>query len=201
MRRPERRAALVLTLMAAVGGAAADETGRYVMLDAHGAVVTDRSRRVCTRDTVTGLEWEVKTHDGGLRDRRWTYTPYDGNPATNGGYAGYRDGTSGNCVRAAMAGGSCNTEAYVAAVNAAGLCGHADWRLPSYVELAAIARDTTGDPPDATALAFPDTEEGWYWTAVARVGATSFSRVALLPPRARPQFYDGSYLVLVVREP
>ncbi|MBP8283259.1 MAG: hypothetical protein KAX46_05010, partial [Chromatiaceae bacterium] len=28
----------------------------------------------CTRDNVTGLTWEVKTNDGGLRDQDWTYS-------------------------------------------------------------------------------------------------------------------------------
>lgn len=154
----------------------------------------------CARDERTGLTWELKSTDGGLHDRRWTYTPYDGNPATNGGYAGYRDTSSGKCVRASMAGGSCNTEAYVEAVNAAALCGHRDWRLPTYTELAAVARDTSSAAPGADGHALPNTEEGWYWTAVAHVGVTAFSRVVLLPPRAQPLFYDGSYLVRLVRE-
>jgi hypothetical protein len=29
------------------------------------------------RDNVTGLVWEVKTADGGLRDQKWSYTWYD----------------------------------------------------------------------------------------------------------------------------
>lgn len=199
MRRAERRALLACGLCLGLTGAAGAD-GRFVRLDATGAPTEDRNAWTCTRDTATGLTWEVKTVDGGLRDRRWTYTPYDGNPATNGGYAGYRDTTSGKCVREQMAGGSCNTEAYVAAVNRAGLCGHRDWRLPAYPELAAMARQTTAAARDTTDLVLPEIEEGWYWTAVATVGVTSFSRVVLLPPRARPQFYDGSYLVLLVRD-
>ena len=39
----------------------------------------------CTRDNATGLVWEVKTDDGGLRDKDNTYSWYDPNPATNGG--------------------------------------------------------------------------------------------------------------------
>ncbi|MDO9106659.1 MAG: DUF1566 domain-containing protein [Methylovulum sp.] len=31
----------------------------------------------CMKDTTTGLIWEVKTMDGGLRDREWQYTWYD----------------------------------------------------------------------------------------------------------------------------
>lgn len=154
----------------------------------------------CTRDERTGLDWEVKTADGGLRDRRWTYTPYDSNPETNGGWAGYRDATSGRCRRSAMEGGSCNTEAYVAAVNASGLCGFSDWRLPTVRELTNVAAETAREAPAATPRLLPNTADGWYWTGVARVGVTAFSRVVLLPSRGRPDFYDGSYMVLVVRD-
>lgn len=200
MPRAELRPVLVLAALLLAGPATAGEP-RYLRLDARGAETSDDSVWQCTRDAVTGLSWEVKTTDGGLRDRRWTYTPYDGNPDTNGGYPGYRDTTSGQCIREQMRDRSCNTEAYVEAVNAQGLCGHRDWRLPTYTELAAIAPETTSAARGATPLRLPDTEEGWYWTAVAKVGVTSFSRVVLLPPRARPQFYDGSYLVMLVRDP
>jgi hypothetical protein len=184
-------------------GGTAGAAGPYTRLGAGGealAAGAPETAWTCTRDERTGLTWEVKTADGGLRDRRWTYTPYDGNPATNGGYAGYRDTTSGKCVRELMRGRSCNTEAYVEAVNAAGLCGQRDWRLPTYTELAGVAPQTTSAAPGAGPHALPNTEEGWYWTAVARVGVTAFSRVVLLPPRGQPLFYDGSYLVMLVRD-
>jgi hypothetical protein len=42
----------------------------------------------CTRDNVTGLLWEVKTADGGLRDQDWTFTWYNADPNTNGGATG-----------------------------------------------------------------------------------------------------------------
>lgn len=62
-----------------------------------------------------------------------------------------------------------------------------------------MAIETSELAATATPHALPGIEEGWYWTAVSTVGVTSISRVVLLPPRARPQFYDGSYLVMVVR--
>ena len=200
-----RALATTLLALAALLGGAAHAAPPYTALDAAGQALPDaaasRARQVCMRDGQSGLTWELKTRDGGINDRRWVYTPYDGNPATNGGYAGYRDSTSGDCPRDEMQGRSCNTEAYVEAVNRHALCGHRDWRLPTYGELAAIADQTTQHDAASTALAFPNIEEGWYWTAVAKVGITSFSRVVLLPPRARPRFYDGSYLVMVVRGP
>lgn len=85
----------------------------------------------CTRDNVTGLVWEVKTSNPatpGLRDVANTYTWYNTDSASNGGDAG-SVGTTTTCNSTLAA---CNTQDYVAAVNAANLCGRSDWRLPSY---------------------------------------------------------------------
>ncbi len=152
----------------------------------------------CLRDESTGLVWEVKTSDSGLRDRKWTYTPYDSNPETNGGYPGYKDTTSGNCVRDIMEGGSCNTQAYVRAVSNSRLCGFDDWRLPTVRELVAVSPETSEAVPGVTHHRLPNTESGWYWTGTEKVGVTNFSRVILLPPAGHPTFYDGSYLVISV---
>ena len=98
-----------------------------------------------------------------------------------------------------MPGLSCNTQAYVEMVNDMGLCGHADWRLPTAMELTALAARTTTAPPGHATEVIPNIAEGWYWTGVLRTGAVAFARVVLLPPAARPHFYDGSYRVLLVR--
>ena len=88
----------------------------------------------CTRDNSTGLIWEIKTDDGGLRDVDWTYTWYDSNASINGGDAGTQAGTACNGTLP-----QCNTSAYRNAVNAlagpARLCGATDWRLPTANEL------------------------------------------------------------------
>ena len=157
------------------------------------------SEWACLRDNRTGLTWELKTMDQGPRNQRWTYTPYDSNPLTNGGYPGYKDTTSGECVRDAMEGGSCNTEAYVKLLRQKRLCGFDDWRLPTVSELVAVSGQTATRPPGKTDHMLPNTYPGWYWTGIETTGATSFSRVILLPPGASPRFYDGSYLVIGVR--
>ena len=186
--------------------ALADETRAFTKIANNGAVLPanavlgDQANDwACVRDDTTGLMWEVKTVDSALRDRAWTYTPYDSNPLTNGGWIGYRDSTSGDCVRAKMAEKSCNTEAYVQAVNASRLCGFDDWRLPRLTELVSVASETTRQSPSETPKMLPNIADGWYWTGVEHVGVTAFSRVVLLPRAGRPHFYDGSYLVLVVR--
>ena len=193
-----------VVLLAASGPAPA--AGVFTKVANDGSDLTAQARHgpdpkqwACTRDERTGLVWEVKTADGGLRDKGWIYTPYDSNTQTNGGHPGYRDATSGRCVRTLMDGRSCNTEAYVRAVNRTGLCGFSDWRLPTVAELVPMSAETSTQAPSATTRMLPNMPAGWYWTGVERVGVTVFSRVIALPPATRPQFYDGSYPVLVVR--
>jgi hypothetical protein len=190
---------LLASLLAGLCTAAAARD--FIGLDPQGNPLPDAGDEAapatCLLDTGSGLVWEIKTTDGGLRDWRWTYTPYDSNNATNGGVPGFKDGTSGDCLRAQMKERSCNTEAYIAAVNASGLCGFDDWRLPTVAELVAISTQSAQPATDHATL--PNIYQGWYWTGLAGIGASSFSRVVLLPHGAAPTFYDGSYLVLAVR--
>jgi Protein of unknown function (DUF1566) len=89
----------------------------------------------CTRDNVTGLTWEVKVNNpANLRHMNHVYTWYD----TNGGINGGNSGTMGIASICANTLASCNTSAYVAAVNALNLCGASDWRMPSVGELQSI---------------------------------------------------------------
>ena len=85
----------------------------------------------CVKDNITGLIWEVKTDDGGLRDKDNTYTWYEPDNSKNGGNAGGQNG--GGCI-----GSSCDTFSYIQAVNAQALCGAGDWRMPNRNELLSI---------------------------------------------------------------
>ncbi len=103
----------------------------FTKLDASGnALPASATNHTCVLDNVTGLVWEVKTADGGLRDQKWTYTWYDssapgGNPGTASG---------GTCHDT----GRCDTEKFTLDVNTAGLCGFHDWRMPNLKELVGI---------------------------------------------------------------
>ncbi|MEJ2201865.1 MAG: DUF1566 domain-containing protein [Desulfuromonadaceae bacterium] len=110
----------------------------------------------CTRDNVTGLMWEVKTADG-LRGRENTYSWYSSDEAVNGGAIGTQNG--GQCR-----GSACDTQAYVEAVNAQGLCGGKDWRLPSRKELLSIV-DNGRMSPAVDSHYFPATKSVEYWSA------------------------------------
>ncbi|HNA22009.1 MAG TPA: DUF1566 domain-containing protein, partial [Agitococcus sp.] len=109
----------------------------------------------CVQDNHTGLMWEVKTDDGGLRDKDNYYTWYNTNAATNGSYAGTENGGK-------------NTQAFVQAVNAQdngqGLCGHSNWRLPTKQELHSIVNYGKYNPAIDTAY-FPNTVNSWYWSS------------------------------------
>jgi hypothetical protein len=144
-------------------------------LDAAGAALpVSATTWACVRDDVTGLVWEVRPNDGGLRDKDWTYTWYRSTGIDDGGSAGTAGG--GTCSDT----GHCDTEKYVAAVNAAGLCGASDWRLPSWEELHSLDDfGNGGGAPNRTF--FNDVPGGLfansYWTAtsVSLDGASALS--------------------------
>ncbi len=113
----------------------------------------------CTLDHVTGLVWEIKVNDPAhLRHRGWKYTWFDASGVNDGGSAGKADG--GACLDT----GRCDTEKFVADVNAAALCGFGDWRLPTREELRSIMH--YGHPAPAVDPAyFPDTVMlDFFWT-------------------------------------
>ncbi len=118
----------------------------------------------CTRDNVTGLIWEVKTADGGLRDQNDRYFWYNTDSTTNGGAVGY-DNTGATC-EGYVSGQSatyCNTQAFTARVNAVGLCGQSDWRMPTVKELEGIVSfDRIGPTIDTTY--FPNTPIAVVWS-------------------------------------
>lgn len=52
------------------------------------------------------------------------------------------------------------------------LGGHADWRLPTRIELLTLVDDTRHEPAIDTAQ-FPDTPSTWFWTSTPRASAHS----------------------------
>lgn len=141
----------------------------FTKLDGSGTPLADQSVAyattpwACVKDRVTGLMWEVKTDDGSLHDKDWTYSWYNPDPATNGGNAGTE--SNGNCGGTVAAG--CDTQKFVTAVNAAGLCGFNDWRLPNVRELDSLVDSSIGLPgPNIDTGFFPNTRANGYWTSL-----------------------------------
>ena len=113
----------------------------FTKLDSNGnALDADATEWSCVQDNVTGLIWEVKTDDGGLHDKDDRYNWYNTDPDTNGGTVGYADDDGDICYgyNSSDSATYCNTEAFTARVNAVGLCGATDWRLPDLEELRSI---------------------------------------------------------------
>ena len=116
----------------------------------------------CVRDNVTGLIWEIKTTDGGLRDGNHTYSWYNPDSNTNGSSAGTQNG--GSCT-----GSVCDTHAFVQAVNSQGLCGANDWRMPTRLELMGIVNNGQVNPAITTSY-FPNTPSVWFWSSSPHAG-------------------------------
>jgi len=126
----------------------------YTKLDASGnALPVNAVTWDCVKDNITGLTWEIKTADGGVRYKLNTYTNYG-------------DNRSGDA------------SAFAATVNATNLCGHADWRVPTIIELQGIvdySKDYTvaGDGPAIDSAWFINTIADNYWSSSAFAGDAS----------------------------
>jgi len=137
----------------------------FVKLGPDGAPLPDQSAPFtttpwdCVEDRVTGLTWEVRPSDGGLRDRDWRYSWRDSTGV--GGWRARGRPNGGTCAGAV----GCDTEAYAAAVNAAALCGQTDWRLPTRSELLSLVDYGAPAPPLLDASFFPDGVADAYWSS------------------------------------
>ena len=120
---------------------------------------------------MTGLTWEVKTTSG-LRSNAYRYLWYStdatrngGNPGTasTNGFADSCGGTLGTVVGASNA---CNSEKFTIAVNAVGLCGKNDWRLPTQGEILSLAHAGKTDFVGVDDAYFPNTLNATsFWTS------------------------------------
>ena len=158
-------------------------TTGYTKISNLGAILPDTAKLgsgsndwACTIDNKTGLTWEVKTTDGGLRDYKNDYSWYEPDAKNNGGTSGYQN--QGTCK-----GSQCDTYAFTKAVNAKGLCGKKDWRMPTVGELLKLVVCSDGQynangactnyasvtRPTINSTYFPDitnaAENYWFWSS------------------------------------
>jgi len=133
----------------------------FTKLDANGnALSASATEWSCVKDNHTGLVWEVKTDDGGLRDKDNTYSWYNSTGINDGGRAGIENG--GSCPDT----GSCDTEKYAASVNSVSLCGFNNWQMPTREELLSLIDYSTLEPSIDTGY-FLNTKSSQYWSLSA----------------------------------
>jgi hypothetical protein len=128
----------------------------------------------CTRANGSGLLWEVKTADGGLRDKNKYYTNYDDTrqaqkPMGAGSVSVYVNPTQAEIDAAS------NSLGFATAVNASALCGFTDWRMPGEDELYGLVDKST--TPTINPTYFPNTLSSYFWSGSPIAG---YSYVAWL---------------------
>ena len=147
----------------------------FTKLDSSGnALTASATNWSCVQDNVTGLIWEVKTDDDDLHDKHDKYKWYNTDPATNGGEDGYADGNICYGYDSSDASTYCNTQAFTARVNEAGLCGAHDWRLPSKEELRSIVDYSRYNPSIDTDY-FPNARSSGFWSSSPYAGASHYA--------------------------
>ena len=167
----------------------------FTKLDGSGNALPDSSTSwVMVKDNVTGLIWEIKTNKDGvknyndLHDADNTYTWYDSNPATNGGYAG-------------TPGSGTDTEDFIKALNDANYGGYSDWRLPTIKELAYIVDYSIPYPgPEINTAYFPNTVSSFYWSSTTYASNADYAwGVYFGYGDGSPNYKNYSYYVRAVR--
>jgi hypothetical protein len=103
----------------------------------------------CVRDNVTGLVWERKTLSG-LRAETDRYFPFEEQEyiAANEPVPqelGWKECTGALTLDPDM---QCTAQTYIDKINASGLCGRTDWRLPTPMELSDLTVYTEGSEDD-----------------------------------------------------
>lgn len=128
----------------------------YTKLDDTGKVLPDDAGQwAMVRDDVTGLVWEVKTEEDGVRNRNRRFTWYNADAAANGGHAG-------------LAGDGTDTQDYIDALNGSNFGGVSGWRLPTVKELSTIVNSGRHNPAIFSDY-FPQTVPDNYWTSTPDV--------------------------------
>lgn len=140
----------------------------YLKRNSNGQIIAEETEQwACIEDTYNGLIWEVKSNNGGLRDKNNSYSWY--NPETQLAQ-GLPDG--GRC----QGNIACDTHAFIKAINAQNFCGYADWRLPTLEEIQQlVVLEQEKNSATINTKLFPNTESSWYWTASSNTSQPEYA--------------------------
>lgn len=153
-----------------------DPRPAYTKLDAAGLPLADSATSwSCVRDNASELVWEVRnmSDPGSLNYYRKGYTNYDSTTQA-------QISDSDAPPTQAQIDASSNAAGFRNAVNAQGLCGAADWRLPDIGELEGLLAGRSW--PYINTAYFPDLDltrtcglacSGRFWSSAARHGSSA----------------------------
>ena len=187
----------------------------YTKLDARGNKLPSSARSwACVLDNRSGLIWEVKTDDGGARDKdnkyRWggkgvrdvALGRYEGN---NQRLESRWDGSGDRYD---------DWNKLVDAANSEQLCGFSDWRVPDLYQLASLVRcrgsnyknlnagcSGSYQQPTIDTKYFPNTQSSRYWSASPLANSSNYAWQLYFYYGYDLSYYyrDSSYHVRLVR--
>jgi len=140
-------------------------TKRFIKLDQFGARLPVQTQDyttktwACVFDSHSKLTWEVKSPHGTINKNTHTYSWFNSDLTTNGGFMGLSN--NGQCSPS-----PCNTQAFAHKLSSIKYCGLSNWRLPTREELRSLVDYTIDFPgPAANTRYFPNTISQFYWSA------------------------------------
>ena len=129
----------------------------------------------CLQENTTGLIWEMKTSDNGLHDQKDSFS-WNGSTFASARNAARLADNSATCS-GYVAGDPatyCNTQAFVARVNAQSLCGASNWRMPTLSELDALFSLNNAAPALYETIFARGTDKA-LWSSTSVPGFPNFS--------------------------
>ena len=153
----------------------------YTKLDANGYELPSSARSwACVLDNRSGLIWEVKTDDGGVRDKDNKYR-WGGKGVSDVALKWVKNSPGNKYPESRWDGSGDRYDDWnklVTAANSEQLCGFSDWRVPDLYQLASLVRCRSGNyknldkgcsgsyqNPTIDTKYFPDATSGRYWSA------------------------------------
>ena len=153
----------------------------YTKLDAYGYELPSSARSwACVLDNRSGLIWEVKTDDGGARDKDNKYR-WGGKGVSDVALANYDGNDESQRKQSRWSGSGDRYDDWnklVDAANSDQLCGFSDWRVPDLYQLASLVRCRGGNyknldkgcsgsyqKPTIDTEYFPNAQSSWFWSA------------------------------------
>ena len=161
----------------------------YTKLDARGNKLPSSARSwACVLDNRSGLIWEVKTDDGGVRDKDNTYR-WGGKGVRDVALGRYEGNNQRLESRWDGSGDRYDDwDELVTAANSEELCGFSDWRVPDLYQLASLVRCRGGSyqnlddgcsgsyqKPTIDTEYFPNAQSSWFWSSSPYASYSSYA--------------------------